>query len=271
VLNRRGFTLVEIMLATSAMLIASGAVYQLLLTTQRLSRTQAVQLGVQSNVRGAVLAVLNELRELSSVEGGGGAQNDVLSTAPGAMIYRAMRGTGFACQPATETEVRISRTSFSGHREPQAGRDSVLLYLVAAPETLPAWTPAAVTRVSAAAPCPGVAGDGITLSVSPTAGLTGAVAGTPVRFYEIMELRVYQSDGQSWLGLRSISSGESIQPLFGPLTGPDGLHLAYLDASGGPTNNPAAIKRIEVTVRGTSEGIPGFELTGQVALRNARR
>jgi prepilin-type N-terminal cleavage/methylation domain-containing protein len=270
-LNRRGFTLVEIMLATSAMLIVTGAVYQLLVTTQRLSSAQAAQLGVQTNIRGAVLAVLNELRELSSLEGGGGAQNDVLSTAPGAMIYRAMRGTGFTCQPATETEVRISRTSFSGHREPQAGRDSVLLYLVAAPETLPTWVPAALTRVSAVAPCPGAAGDGITLTVSPIAGLAGTVAGTPVRFYEVMELRVYQSDGQSWLGTRSVSSGESIQPLFGPLTGPDGLRLAYLDASGGPANNLAAIKLVDVTVGGTSERIPSFELTGRVALRNAGR
>jgi hypothetical protein len=217
------------------------------------------------------LAVLNEVRELSSIEGGGGAQNDVLSTAPGALIYRAMRGSGFTCQPATETEVRISRTSFSGHREPQAGRDSVMLYLVAPPETLPTWTSAALTRVSADAPCPGVTGEGITLTVSPTAGFAGTVAGTPVRFYEIMELRVYQSDGQSWLGARSISSGESIQPLFGPLTGPGGFHLAYLDASGSPTNNPAAITSIDVIVRGTNEGIPSFELTGQVALRNARR
>ncbi|HEX6432590.1 MAG TPA: prepilin-type N-terminal cleavage/methylation domain-containing protein [Gemmatimonadales bacterium] len=270
-LNRRGFTLVEIMLATTTMLIVSGAVYQLLVTAQRLSRTQAAQLGVQTNVRGAVLAVLNELRELSSVEGGSGAQNDLLSTTPGAMIYRAMRGTGFTCQPATESEVRISRTSFSGHREPQVGRDSVLLYLVAAPETVPAWTPAAITGVSTVASCPGVIGSGITLTVSPTAGLVGTGAGTPVRFYEIMELRLYQSDGQSWLGTRSISAGESIQPLFGPLTGPEGFRLTYLGASGLPTNNPTAIKSIEVTARGTSVGVPSFELSGQVALRNAWR
>jgi hypothetical protein len=230
---------------------------------------QAAQLGVQTNVRGAVLAVLNELRELSSIEGGGGAQNDVLSTAPDAMIYRAMRGTGFTCQPGGETDVRISRSSFSGHREPQAGRDSAWLYLVAAPETDPAWIPAAITSVSTAVPCPGVAGEGITLTVSPIAGLAGAPSGTPVRFYEIMELRLYQSEGRSWLGTRSISSGESIQPLFGPLTKPDGFRLAYRDASGGPANNPEAIKTIEVTVRGTGDGIPSFELIGQVALRNA--
>ena len=57
--RREGFTLLETMLATGMSLIVSGAVYQLLVTTQRLARAQSEHLALQSSVRSAVLIVLN--------------------------------------------------------------------------------------------------------------------------------------------------------------------------------------------------------------------
>jgi prepilin-type N-terminal cleavage/methylation domain-containing protein len=267
--DRRGFTLVELILAMIAMLIVSGAVYQLLLTTQRLSRRQAEQLRLQSNVRGAVLAVVNELRELATLDGGGRGQNDILSIAPNAITYRAMRGTGFSCQAATATQLQISRNGFSGHRDPQAGRDSALAYVEAPLDSQPTWVPVAITSVSTAARCPGSMGEGITLGIPATASLAGTAAGAPVRLFELMELRLYQSGGESWLGMRSIGAGEAIQPLFGPLSDANGFRLQYLDGSGMPTSNITGIKSIMVTVRGVSNaGVEAEELTTQVTLRN---
>ena len=91
-----------------------------------------------------------------------------------------------------------------------------------------------------------------------------------------VELRLYESEGKSWLGARSVSSGEAIQPLVGPLTKGSGFRLEYLDATGMPTVDRTSIKSIRITLRGTTEGggagnsIPvEEELVTQVALRNS--
>jgi hypothetical protein len=270
------------MITTVIMLSVSGAIYRLLLTSQRLTRAQAEQLGVQSNVRGALLVVVNELRELGVVPGGSGAQNDILSIAPSAITYRAMRGLGIVCQRPSATEIRISRDGFSGHRDPQAGRDSIYLF-VGRPQADPqsAWIPLAITNVSTATPCAGTAGPAITLAVSPAPSIGEAAPGMPVRTYELMQVRLYQADGKSWLGMRSVSAGEAIQPLFGPLAEINGFRLDYFDGRGMPTNTPSAIQSIGVTVHGVGEGtsiLKGMEgkpaeeeLATRVGLRNAVR
>jgi prepilin-type N-terminal cleavage/methylation domain-containing protein len=260
--SRGGFTLVEIMLATVVMLIISGSIYQVFLATVRLTRAQASRFSIQSTTRGALLAVTAELRELSNP--------DLLSVAPAALTYRAMRGTGFTCISSLSNRIQIDRAGFSGHRDPQPGRDSALIYLdPGRPGTTPAWTPVAITG-AAPATCPAGLGPGMAVNVSPTDLLAGAPAGTPVRIYETMELRLYQSEGQSWLGMRSISAGETVQPLFGPLHENRGFQLQYLDASGAVTSIPAAIASALVTVHGLGEGSVSGLLTAQVALRNAR-
>lgn len=280
--NRRGFTLVEIIIALAMMLIVMGAVYKLMLSTQRLSRAQAEQASLQSNVRIGSLVVLNDLRELSTVSGGLAAQNDILTIAANDITYRAMRGVGFICQAPTATQVRISRVSFSGYRDPQATRDGFYAYVEGNPESTldDSWLPVAITAVSTAAACP--TGDGITLTTPNTLGLVGLPVGTPVRFYEVMELKLHQADGKSWLGARSISAGEAIQPVLGPLVDGNGFQLEYLDAGGVATADVTAIKSIRVTIRGITDaainaGVEGSpthvqeQLVTQVALRNSFR
>jgi prepilin-type N-terminal cleavage/methylation domain-containing protein len=282
--NRRGFTLTEIMIAMTLMLIVSGAAYKLLVTTQRLSRSQTERAGLQSNVRMGSLVVLNDLRELGTVSGGAADKNDILNAEVSDITYRAMRGMGFICQAPTATQVRITRSGFSGFRDPQAGRDGLYVFIDGDQdsEADDAWLPVPIADVSTATACPGAMGDGITLTTPNTAGLVGVPVGTPVRFYEVMELKLHQADGKSWLGARSISAGEAIQPVLGPLVDGNGFQMEYLDAAGAITANLTAIKSIRITIRGISDGAvnPGVEgsptyvqdsLVTQVALRNSFR
>jgi prepilin-type N-terminal cleavage/methylation domain-containing protein len=278
---RRGLTLPELMVATVLMLIVGGAAYQLLVTTQRLARAQVEQVSLQSNVRSGALVVTNELRELSTTLGGGPDQNDILRMAPSDITYRAMRGIGFICQSPSSTQVRIGRLDYSGYRDPQATRDSAYVFVegAAGNGADDAWVPLAITRVSSAAPCPGAAGPGITLTVPSAAFLPGLAVGTPVRIYEVMQLKLYQSEGHSWLGARSVSGGEAMQPVVGPLAEGNGFQLDYLDGRGASTTDLSAIKNIRFTVQGVSaEAVrsgsgealrPEDSLTTQVALRNA--
>ena len=282
--NRRGFTLVEVMVAITLMVIVSGSVYKLLITTQRLSRTQTERANLQSNVRMGSLVVLSDLRELGTVTGGAADMNDILTIAADDITYRAMRGMGFICQAPTATQIRITRNGFSGYRDPQPGRDGLYVFIDGDPdsETDDAWLPVAITDVSTGTACPGTLGAGITLTTANTAALVGLSTGTPVRVYEVMELKLHQSDGKSWLGARSISAGEAIQPVLGPLADGNGFQLEYLGANGAATADRTAIKSIRITIRGISDGAVNAGVEGslthvqdslvtQVTLRNGFR
>jgi prepilin-type N-terminal cleavage/methylation domain-containing protein len=282
--NRRGFTLIEIMISLSVMLIVMGAVYRLMIATQRASRGQAERVNVQSNVRMGSLVVLNDLRELNTLTGGVDAQNDILAMAASEITYRGMRGMGFICQAPTATAIRLSRSSFSGYRDPQPVRDSLFVFVDGDADTDAddAWLRVAITAVSTGTACPGAIGAGITLTTPNTPGLVGIPVGTPVRTYEVMELKLHQADGKSWLGARSVSAGEAIQPVLGPLNDGNGFLLTYADAAGVTTANRTAVKSIRVSIRGISDGTINVggegsqahvqeELVSTVALRNALR
>ena len=280
--RRQGFTLLETMVATGMSLIVSGAVYQLLVTTQRMARAQTEHLALQSTVRNAVLIVLNELRELSTAEGQGREQNDLLTGTPTSMTYRASRGVGLTCQPPTPTQIRLAQSGFVAARDPQPGRDSAFVFVEgdANTDTDDTWQPFAITAVSSLSNCAGTLEPGLTLTVSPIGSLVGLTPGTPVRIYEVMELRLYRSEGKSWLGMRSVSAGEAIQPLAGPLSD-DGFRLAYLDRAGRATEDVTAVSRIAVTVHGIGGRQPSVngaagdslaeELVTEIALRNSVR
>jgi hypothetical protein len=280
--SRQGFTLLETMIATGMSLIVSGAMYQVLITTQRLAWAQADHLSVQATARSAMLVLLNELRELSITAASDPEGTDVLSAGATVLIYRASRGFGALCQPATSTQLRVAQGGFSGARDPQPGRDSALVFVEgdAASDADDIWLEVGIVGVSTAASCAGTLGPGITLTLLPTPPLSGLSAGTPVRIIEPMELKVYHSEGKAWLGIRSLSTGETIQPLAGPLSG-GGLALEYLDQDGHPTFDRFTLSSIRLEVSATVEqpdlaggqpqGPIAAGLEAVIALRNAPR
>jgi hypothetical protein len=79
-----------------------------------------------------------------------------------------------------------------------------------------------------------------------------------------------------------VSAGEAIQPVLGPLADGNGLLLSYFNAAGAVTADRNAIKSIQITIRGISDGTVNVgasgnqahvqeELVSQVTLRNALR
>jgi prepilin-type N-terminal cleavage/methylation domain-containing protein len=282
---RYGFTLVEILVALVIMGVVSGAIFQLLNTSQRLSRAQTEQVSLQSNVRTGAMLVPAELREVNTVVGGTIDQNDVLDAQAGNVTYRAMRGLGMVCQvPAVNNEVRLRRSTFSGSRDPVV-TDSIYVFVENDPdrENDDVWIPVRITGVATGNVCPLLAGSqaGITLTTDANAAIAGLPIGTPIRVYEVMELSLLNQDGRSWLGARSVSAGQAAQPVLGPLLDGNGFALAYLDGNGAATANLTAIKSIQVTIRGltdeavrgsgTSVGHPQDSLVSQVLLRNSIR
>ena len=186
----RGFTLVEILIALVIMSVVTGALYQMLNNTQRLSRAQAEQVSLQSNVRTGSLVVPSELRELNTVVGGVAAQNDILIALPDLVRYRAMRGLDTICQsPAVGTEVRVFTTDVAAYRDPVAGKDGIYVFIEGNPykEQDDQWIQVpAITGVAPGNVCP--AGGGSHPYHAGYRRVVGLAVGTPVRIYEVMEL-----------------------------------------------------------------------------------
>jgi prepilin-type N-terminal cleavage/methylation domain-containing protein len=277
--NRRGFTLIEMLVTAFMMVSVAGAVHQLLIRTQWLARAQKNRMDVQATVRAGSLVVLNELRELATVAGGSADQNDILNIGPGTITYRAPRGIGFLCQPSSGNQLRIGRTGFTGYRDPQAIRDGGFVFVEGSSDTDAddSWLSVAITGVSTSNGCLGPENPGITLTVSGTPSLPSLAAGTPVRVYEVMELKLYKVDASSWLGARSVNTGEAVQPLVGPLSDRDGFQLEYLNSLGSPTTDVASIQSIGISIQGTATehdehgSVPEEELLTRITLRNAFR
>jgi hypothetical protein len=67
----------------------------------------------------------------------------------------------------------------------------------------------------------------------------------------MMELRAYVSAADGWLGMRSVSAGEAIQPVAGPFRLLP-ASFAFADSSGSPTMDPAAARQVQATFIGVT-------------------
>jgi prepilin-type N-terminal cleavage/methylation domain-containing protein len=279
--QRRGFTLVEVLIALVVMGLVTGAIYKLLIDNQRLSLAQAEQVSLQSNVRTGSLIVPNELRELNNWAGSVDAtQIDVIDADPDGITYRAMRGLGFLCQASTATNLRVTTATWNGSRGPDASRDGVYVFVDQDPDEDDddGWTQIGDITGVATSTCGATAAISLTVAGAPA----GLPAGTPVRIFEVMRLDLDQdAAGDWWLYAESVSGGTAPQPVLGPLTN-DGFDLDYLDSAGNPTATLNAIASIRVTVRGLTDdavraggtgalGHPEEALATQVLLRNSIR
>jgi prepilin-type N-terminal cleavage/methylation domain-containing protein len=126
---RRGFTLVEMLVAMVVVGLVGAALIRLLSNQQRLSVTQVEQAMLQSNVRVGTQVLASELQEMGSDV----AAVDLVTASASSVTYRAMRTLGFACA-VTSSQVKIRTSPLYGTRLPVAGQDSLLLFVEKDPD-----------------------------------------------------------------------------------------------------------------------------------------
>jgi prepilin-type N-terminal cleavage/methylation domain-containing protein len=280
--QRRGFTLVEVLIALVIMGTVTGAIYKLLNTNQRLAVAQAEQVTLQSNVRTSSLIVPSELRELNTVSLGTVAQNDVTVSDADGVTYRASRGLGFLCQVPAAGQLRIAQASWTGVRSPLVTRDDLYLFVDGNQDEDEddTWLQMDITAIAFNAAACGAGTPGWILTVA-GAIPAGVPINTPVRLYEVMRMQLSSVGGQWWLAAQSVTAGEPLTPVLGPLAA-TGFALQYLDSTGAVTADDRAIKSIRVTVQGLTDGVVRAggmgiadysrdTLTTQVLLRNSVR
>lgn len=281
--HRRGFTLVEILIALVLLGIVSTALYQLLVANQRLYRAQVESVATNESARAAVAILPGEIREMSAGNG------DILAMNATSLTYKSMQALYVQCAaPNTGSlEIILDRNTFFGLRPISVADDSVLIFAEGDMSTRmdDGWLSASVSSTTVGTACPGTR-PSITVGLSGlSAAQLGAVqAGAPVRTFRAAQVLLYQDGaGDWWLGGRqyqkSAGAWGATQPLLGPLSG-TGLALAYTDSTGTATTNPLLVARIGITVesqssdrvyRSGSSGGPVYllqDLVTQVAVRN---
>lgn len=262
-LGRRGFTLIELMIALVLLGLVSTAVYKVMVNHQRVYQAQTQRIDLQQNIRAAATILPAEFRVLDASDG------DILSMTADSITIRAMRLFAVACDTPILTlngplnaKTLVLRNSMTyGSRMLTIG-DSLFLYYEGVPGNRndDGWVRGRVTAVPVAATCngpealPGKPGTRLTFDlgafVAPQQNKPGVIPmGAPVWGYEIdTYMRYLAADGNWYIGQR-IGAG-TVQPLVGPLLAANGMALSYYDAAGAVTAVPANVAQIEVRVRG---------------------
>ncbi len=298
-LTRRGFTLIELMIALVLLGLVSAAVYKVLVNNQRVYLAQTQTIDLQQNIRAAAAILPAEFRELDAADG------DITAMGPDSIRMRAMRQLAFLCQTpllgggAGQISLTVRQTPIFGNRQTFNVNDSLLIYYEGDPSTRidDSWVLGQVKTVAAGPVCndSGPAGPGtlpspgFTLTLQPQwiAGSQLNVAnaitlGAPVRGFDKVMYRVYQAaDGNWYLGQRNPASTGTIQPVVGPLTGANGVTFSYYDSVGVVTVDSSKVAQIQIVLRARTaspirgaDGVQTYKVDSvvtRVALRNNPR
>jgi prepilin-type N-terminal cleavage/methylation domain-containing protein len=299
-MSRRGFTMLELLVALVLLGLVSAAIYRVLVNNQRLYTAQVQRIDLSQNIRAASTILPAEFRELDAFDG------DILAMTATSIDIRAMRWLSFICVPPVLNGNNLGNQMiirgraagdpmFFGSRYISETRDSLLIYLDGNQTTRmdDYFVPARLAATPGNQQCPAVGAipaqpgtrivfDGNFLPLTNVAG--AITTGAPVRGFERVRYLLFQSPGDtSWyLGFQPLDPGGGPpQPLVGPLLA-NGLTFQYFNAAGAVTAIRQQVARIDVTVRARTEQAVRSggqaprraivdSITTSVALRNNRR
>ena len=261
--TRAGFTLAELLVAVVLGGIVTGAALEVLLTNQRISTTQTMQVRAQQSLRAGMDILTQEFRELSASGG------DLLATDRTSISTRSMGALGIVCALDLSGIPRLDVRSIGKGFNPG---DSVLVYVEGAGSADGVWLSGLVSTVVSSTAC-GSAARAQNITLPGMADMLSALpvsVGAPVRGFRHFSYSLELLGGE-W-HLATTTSGGDPQLFAGPFLGPaeGGLTFDYLDRLGTPTSVGTDVAQIRITVRARSEPSGGApdSLASLVYLRN---
>lgn len=290
-LTRRGFTIVELLVALVLLGLVSAGIYRVLVNNQRIYMAQTQRIDLQQNIRAAVTMLPAEFRELDASDG------DIVAMTATSLTVRGSRQLAFICTlpvigvpaggvaPVTMT---IRAEPFYNVRDFNTATDSIFVYYEGDQGTISddGWLRGRITAIADLNCTDGTAGRQLATSlvfgVNQIAQTGRIQNGSPVRGYEPVTYSVYQAGDSRWyLGYQSRSGGGVRQPLIGPLLDATGVTFEYFDVNGVVTAVPTQVAQIRVTLRAqtaapirTADGPQRYvtdSIVTRVSLRNNRR
>ena len=248
VTDRRGFTLVEMLIVTVLGSVLLFATYQVLITNQRTYAAQAAQIQNQQVSRASLDVLFGELREVSAGAG------DILGMGTDTLRVRAMRHYGLICNVNSLVSNTISLDVMKvGDWFGDA--DSVFVFAENSINTSSddAWILTKVASRDTTVSCGSNDAQRLTF-VDPAFALNTITTGSPVRSYTNYKYGMMTYNGDKYLG-RQEKTGDVV-PMVGPLkdsAGVGGVRFTYLDSMSAATTTPANVRQILVTVRTWSD------------------
>src|SRR5213596_4420493 len=134
-LARRGFTLVELLVALTLLGIVSAAIYKVLVNNQRLYLAQTQTIDLNQNLRAAAAILPAEFRELDAADG------DITAMGPDSIRMRTGRQLAFLCATpllgggAGQISLTVRQTPIFGNRQTYSVNDSLLIFYEGDPST----------------------------------------------------------------------------------------------------------------------------------------
>jgi len=298
-LNRRGLTLIELLISIVVLGILGLATARLMRVLLNTSSAQVAIAANQGGIRTASIALPQEFREIGydTIPLAGLATSDLESIGSRRITFRAMRGFSTTCGTPTLLEFRV-RKPVAGLRPP-VGTDGVLLYVENDPNfgLDDQWVALNVASIDYNSTCGADSAIAFTLATAPIVdpfsstamALSQYFVGGPVRWFERMEYGpvVDPVTNLGWVGVRSLSLGETtLSPVIGPLPDTVSYSFEYRSSSGAPvapgTGNPLLVRTIGLNLTGvtsrsvslagsTTRAASRMRVTTSVALRNTLR
>jgi prepilin-type N-terminal cleavage/methylation domain-containing protein len=246
-MTRRGFALIELLVATLVSAVLVVLVGRMLLGAAAMLRDRSERMGLEQSIRVSVGSAQAMLEPLG-VDPGSGA--DLSAAGASSLVARVIRGSGVLCDATLDRlSVRAGPQWWYGLRAPVKNRDTLM---VASIFGTAQWISAPLIGNPLTGLCP----DGSQAIVLPTAlsvsSLAAIGAGSPVRVFEPVEFRLYPSTGSSWVGLRLAATAEAIQPLAGPFSAA-APGLDYRDLQGNPAGAEIDVAMVLLSLEGLSE------------------
>lgn len=245
--DRRGFSLLELIIALVVGLIVIAAVVQVMVVQGKGYRKQREVVDTRETTRQATALLAWDLRQAAI----GGAPFATL--AANAVALRSPRGVGTICgKHALLPRYGLWKTSgnFTATTD-----DTAVVYAIGRDK----WQTLKITAVGTPAAM-GVAacawGGGrvpdvvVEFAVTKKTDTSWIKVGAPMRSFRRVEYAEFQSNGRWWLG-RRIGNAAGYEQLTGPLLAPtsNGLAFIYRDTLGALTADPGAVGSVAFTLR----------------------
>lgn len=284
---RRGFTLIEIIVALGVAAMIGSLVTATMSRQQRLYRATSEAIDVRRSVRDAIAILAEEIR-------GASARDTIRLASDSAIELFTGLGSSVACTMVTATDVGLAPTSSTGINltswlaTPDTG-DLALIYRTAS-STAGVWeryrilgvnsrsTTTACPAATGLSSAPGASASSYVLTLSPAP--PPVAAGAAVHFVRRGRYSLYRSsDGKWYLGYRrcnaiGVSSCGAIQPLSGNYqsfssdTARTGILFRFFDSSNhqlGAGSDRLRIASVQIVARAMSSIAVTIDGVGKTA------
>ncbi len=248
--DRCGFTVVELLVYLTLASVIIGSVFKLIGGQNTNYRHQRELMDLRDNLRGALVVLSSELRQLSAAGG------DIYAMSPESLMVRSVTWYGTVCEKHN-LQPRYGLSHMHGDFGALVGDSAMVFAAGITGDADDRWGIIEITNQWSSggglSSCRwGASPDRVIEFAGDT---TGIKIGGPIRGFRVVQYGTFLKDGRWWLG-RKDGPGAPYQKMAGPLRAPalGGLEFLPYDALGAATTDPLAVHTVEIVIRGETFG-----------------